>query len=150
MSNAGIDYGRGLANVDDVTGLRYGVISIRSLHEWIYEQLESVYPDPELDENGDPIEDDFCESIGQELKTNEYEAHDAFDQSCLFLTKSPFYTLTKFCSPCAPGAGDLDNPCEDGAKTLCFGHDMFEGNKAPYPVYSVETGQLVDPDPKNN
>jgi len=26
----------------------------------------------------------------------------------------------------------------------CFGHDWFEDGKAPYPVYSVETGELVE------
>jgi hypothetical protein len=144
MNSAGIDYGMGKTNVDPETGLRYGVITIRSLDYWIYEQLELVYPEPELDEDGETIEDEFCESIGQVLKTDEYEAHDAFDQSCLFITKSPYYTLTDFCSPCAPGAGDLNSPNNDGVETLCFGHDMFE-NMAPYPVYSVATRKIVEP-----
>lgn len=143
--NAGIDYGLGRANVDHATDCRYGVISIHSLSSWIYEELELEYPDPELDEDGEPIEDDFVEAIGQYLDTEEYKAHDAFDGSCLFLTSSKYFTFCKYCSPCAPGAGDLDNPVEDGAKTFCFGHEMFEGGKAPYPVYSVETGELVQP-----
>jgi len=29
-------------------------------------------------------------------------------------------------------------------KVYCFGHDWFEDNKAPYPVYSVETGELIE------
>ena len=35
MSAAGIDYGRGLANVDTDTGVRYGVISVHSLGDWV-------------------------------------------------------------------------------------------------------------------
>jgi hypothetical protein len=56
----------------------------------------------------------------------------------VFLVKSPYYTRAQFCSPCAPGAGHLGNPCADGPKTYCFGHDWFDGEKAPYPVYRVE------------
>ena len=57
---------------------------------------------------------------------------------CLFVQKSPYYTYTRGCSPCAPNAGDLDNT--DGSlKTYCLGPDWFEESKAPYPVSSVET-----------
>jgi hypothetical protein len=66
------------------------------------------------------------------------------DDGDIFITKSPFYTLCQFCSPCAPGAGYLMNPCEDGIKAYCFGHDWFEDGKAPYPVYSVETNALIE------
>jgi ribosomal protein L37AE/L43A len=62
----------------------------------------------------------------------------------IFVLKSPYYTHAQFCSPCAPGAGYLMNPVEGGPKTYCFGHDWFEGDKAPYPVYSVATGELVE------
>lgn len=27
-----------------------------------------------------------------------------------FIIKSPYYTYAQFCSPCVPGAGNLDNP----------------------------------------
>lgn len=143
MNNAGIDYGLGKANIDSETDCRYGVISFNSLADWIYDEVEFIYPDPELDEEGNEIEDHFGEPIGQELNTKEYQAHDAFDGTCLFLVKSIYYTFTKFCSPCAPGAGDLDSPTDQGVKTLCFGHDMFENNKAPYPVYRVSDNSLV-------
>lgn len=55
----------------------------------------------------------------------------------LVITKSPYYTHAQFCSPCVPGAGNLDSPCPDGPKTLCLGHEWFE-NGAPYPVYRVD------------
>ena len=82
------------------------------------------------------------EGDGYSIKTSETE---------LWVLKSPFYTHAQFCSPCAPGAGNLDSPCVDGPKTYCLGHDWFENEAhgtmpiAPYPVYSVATGELVHP-----
>ena len=61
----------------------------------------------------------------------------------IFISKSPYYTHAQFCSPCAPGAGYLMNHCPEGPKTYCFGHEWFEEG-APYPVYRVDTGELVD------
>jgi rubredoxin len=83
------------------------------------------------------------EALGYGVDDGEYEAHSAFDGSCAFITKSPYFTHARYCSPCAPGAGDLDNPDVDGARTYCFGHDWFEDCVAPYPVYRVDTGELV-------
>lgn len=66
--------------------------------------------------------------------------------SDIFVTKSPYYTHAQFCSPCAPGACYLLSSTDtSGPRTYCFGHDWFEGGSAPYPVYSVETGELVLP-----
>lgn len=64
--------------------------------------------------------------------------------------KSPFYTRAEFCSPCAPGACSLSSPCDDGERAYCFGHDWFDGGRAPYPVYSVETDALVEPTTKES
>lgn len=85
---------------------------------------------------------------------------------------SPYYTYAQYCSPCMPGGGQLDYPCFErvgfqprskkkrirnkhpkkyihaGTKTYCLGHDWFTGGIAPYPVYSVVTGKLVEPDNK--
>ena len=55
----------------------------------------------------------------------------------VWVLKSPFYTHAQFCSPCAPGAGHLGSPCEDGPKTYCLGPDWFEGGEAPYPIFNV-------------
>lgn len=71
-----------------------------------------------------------------------YKITTCLDSDLMILT-SPYFTHAQFCSPCVPGAGNLDNYCADGAKTYCLGHDWFEDNKAPYPVYSVETGEQV-------
>ena len=52
----------------------------------------------------------------------------------LYIIKSPWVTRCKFCSPCCPGAGDLDNPIEDGVLTYALGPDWFDDDVAPYPL----------------
>ena len=67
------------------------------------------------------------------------------DSNDVWCTKSPYYTFAQFCSPCAPGACYLRNhlPEGEGAKAFCFGRDWFEGEKCPYPYWSVETGESI-------
>jgi len=64
----------------------------------------------------------------------------------LWVFKSPYYTYAQFCSPCVPGAGNLDTFCAGGPKTYCLGHDWFESGVAPYPVYRVSDDTLVEPE----
>ena len=76
----------------------------------------------------------------------------------LMILKSPFYTYAQYCSPCVPGAGNLnhpfDGPIENWCKAaeeagfpkvFCLGHDWFDDNTAPYPVFSVATNEQVQP-----
>ena len=85
---------------------------------------------------------------GYYLENGEYKA---FSDSAgdVWVTSSPYFTRAQFCSPCAPGACYLMNECQDGERAFCFGHDWFEDGKAPYTVYSVETGEVVPP-PSNH
>lgn len=82
------------------------------------------------------------------LDDGEYKASQSGDGCDIFILSSPYYTRAQFCSPCAPGACHLEHPCEDGERAYCFGHNWFEDGKAPYPVYSVATNELVEPSPK--
>ena len=82
------------------------------------------------------------EPAGWNYSGDGYELTDCLDND-IFVLKSPFYTFAQFCSPCVPGAGNLDNAMEDGAKTFCLGHDWFEEGKAPYRLYRVDTGEEV-------
>jgi len=77
------------------------------------------------------------ESQGFTYERDSYRLTDCLD-SDIFVLASPFYTRAQFCSPCVPGAGNLDNPCEDGPKTYALGHDWFENGRAPYRVFRVE------------
>jgi hypothetical protein len=177
MSDAGIDYGRGLSNIDHETGIRYGVIHANSVGQSWFDSSESDYGDPTCPECGNPVtsSDDMnlpnmedwessgcadyacrsCEKqwdsgdvygddpIGHTFEDSEYTCTQGQDGD-IFVIKSPYYSRSQFCSPCAPGAGYLESPCETGPKTYCLGHEWFEDNIAPYPVYRVSDDTRVD------
>jgi hypothetical protein len=110
-------------------------------------------------------EDDFDmqEPAGFEYNQNGYVCSQNQDDPDIFIIKSPFYTYAGYCSPCAPGAGYLMDWYKPGKDTVandyykqyaenagfpkvyCFDKSWFEDGKAPYPVFSVETGELVNP-----
>jgi len=85
------------------------------------------------------------EPMGYYLDNGNYKAIQNGGDSDIFVIKSPYYTLCQFCSPCAPGAGYLMDSIEDGVKAYCFGHNWFENERAPYPIYSVDTDERVWP-----
>lgn len=175
MTYAGIDYGLGRSNIDNETGICYGVISQHSVGQAWYDAAEADYGKPlcpqcqreaiECSDATDEFEQytkhgcadhacDHCKitfdsehAFGDEPQSwnyagDGYELTDCLDND-IFVLKSPYYTFAQFCSPCVPGAGNLDNAMDDGAKTYCLGHDWFEEGKAPYKVFSVETGKEV-------
>lgn len=91
------------------------------------------------------LESETCfgdEPNGYTLNDGEYQASvDSYND--VIVLKSPYYTYAQFCSPCMPGAGHLENPCPAGPKTYCLDKSWFDGAKAPYPVFSVETDEEV-------
>lgn len=78
-----------------------------------------------------------------------YSLVSGFDSTELFVLKSRYYTHAQFCSPCAPGAGNLNHYIEDGPKTYCLDSTWFDDDECPYPYWSVETDELVY-SPKNH
>jgi len=159
----GIDYGLGQTNIDMQTGIRFGVIPSHHVPLW-YDESEIIYlytcPECGLES----IEyADLCESCGHEYeadyfdeletsyfeyKADGYRCTQSSNDADIFIEKSAYYTYADLCSPCAPGAcyllNPLDEPDKDN-KCYCFGHDWFNNGKAPYPVYSVETNELINP-----
>lgn len=94
--------------------------------------------------------------IGHSFSADGYELIDCLDSDVMVLN-SPFYTHGAFCSPCVPGGVSLDSPIEGGVKAYALGHEWFEGNRAPYPVFRVSDDSVVaaeedllHPDPLNN
>jgi hypothetical protein len=172
VTTAGIDYGMGLSNVDMSNGIRYGVISSHSVSfEALDESLEPVYlahcpmcgmlAVPSTDTSDDDTDDWYCPACDMhhsdeavygdcaepdysQSTDTDYDLADCLD-SDIMVTRSPYYTYAAFCSPCVPGAGNLDTelPIGIGIKTYCLGHDFFEDGKAPYTVYSVATNAVV-------
>jgi hypothetical protein len=85
------------------------------------------------------------EPTGWSLDDGEYKAIDCLDSEIMIIS-SPYYTFAPFCSPCVPGAGNLDSAREDGVKSYCFGHEWFDDGKAPYRVFRVEDDTEVLPE----
>lgn len=184
----GIDYGRGLTNIDTATRIRYGVISQHSIMPEAMDDFDNDYGEPTCPKCGDVVgyvsdidyddtdytkyrpsgcDDLVCheckhtldtsdafedEPLGWYLDDGEYQASNCLD-SDIIITKSPYYTYAPFCSPCVPGAGNLDNGMTetDGdmssqwPKTYCFSHDWFESGQAPYRVFRVSDDSEVFP-----
>ena len=138
---AGIDYSFGKANRNHETGIHYGVIHA-SLPAWWYEESEAYYDSESCECEEFEC---FCEPVSFYIDTDELVAEQTADDTDIFIIKSEYYTWAQFCSPCAPGAGYLMNYTEPdvGITAYCFGDDWFEGEKAPYPVYRVDTDELV-------
>ncbi len=162
---AGIDYGLGRTNVGK-EGIRFGVIPANDVGQAWFDAAEADYGDPSCPKCGNKANkarkaDYHCprckyhfdadEAFGDtprsfKLDDGEYKATQGGDDCDIFILSSPYFTYAQFCSPCAPGACYLRNPLEtplEGNRAYCFGADWFEGNKAPYPVYSVATGKLI-------
>lgn len=167
----GIDYGLGKTNAD-TNGVRYGVISQHSINpdalEDIYngENLSFQYYQEEVKKAIRSALEDYVskhqlegavesafDAVEQEVSDNYQSDEDQYryekdgyvietSSLGLMILKSPFFTYAQFCSPCVPGAGNLDSPLYEMAtpnKTYCLGPDWFEDNKCPYTVYPLET-----------
>ena len=163
---ASIDYGMGITNINPKTGIRYGIINQNEIGQHWFDDSEANYK-YECSNCGSDIEEellsDECPHCGKEFDHDEwdmfepvsfsydsegYKMEQLGDDTDIFVFESKYYTYAQFCSPCAPGAGHLMNPLKDkieANKTYCLGHEWFEG-KAPYKVYSVETGRRIFPE----
>ena len=83
----------------------------------------------------------------------DYTLHISGDNFGIFVMKSPFYTYCRKCSPCAPGAGDLNNPLDieeievldNYDRAYCLDKSYFddEYQKIPYRVFRVDNDEEV-------
>lgn len=153
-----IYYGMGQTNIDPETEIRCGVIPVDMVKHWV-DESEAEYGEPTCpdcsvqlldrhlcetcDEHWEP-EDCFPESpAGYTYTLDGIEAFQDRDDMDIFITKSPFYTRAKLCSPYAPDACYLPNPEPAGEKAYCLGHDWFGDEGAPYPVFRVDNNAQV-------
>ena len=143
--NAVKDYAEGVAELEKNPEEREGVTSEADLRNYrARSAADYVCLDCGLVLAGEDVYGD--DPVGWSISDPEYTGS-VDSQNDLFITRSPYFTWAQFCSPCAPGAGHLENPTPPGCgvRTYCLGHDWFTGDEAPYPVYSVATGELVPP-----
>ena len=89
-----------------------------------------------------------------DFKDSEYTLHISGDNFGIYVMRSPYYTYCRKCSPCAPGAGDLNNPLEIEEievldtydRAYCLGPDYFgdsEYDRMPYRVFRVDNDMEV-------
>ena len=110
----------------------YGTMDDDTAQQWASDIVE-----------GDGFEWADCQESGPFSYEHEgYKLQTTSDNN-LWVFKSPYYTRAQFCSPCVPGAGNLDCFCNAGPKTYCLHHDWFEDEKAPYDIWSVESNELI-------
>jgi hypothetical protein len=100
----------------------------------------------------DDLNDGYENSDGQcDYSDAEYTLHVSGDNFGIFVIKSPYYTYCRKCSPCTPGAGDLNNPLEindievldNFDRAYCLDKSYFDDEKAPYRVFRVDNDQEV-------
>lgn len=103
--------------------------------------------DDATDAAWEAVEQEFNDHYEEQEDTYQYRQGGYVLQTSslgIYVIKSPYYTFAAACSPCCPNAGDLNTPRSGGLKTYCLGADWFDMyNRVPYPVYSIETGELV-------
>ena len=155
----GIDYGRGLTNIDLETGIRYSVLSANYINmedfEFYYQmacpgcgsELDEL---PTLDQLDDlytcyecgyktPMEDDFFPDEPTEIFYKDADYHMVYNPDCneILIFKSPYQTMAGFCSPCFPGGVYLTDRTED-AYGYCLPEEWFyDGMKVPYEYQKI-------------
>lgn len=153
-NSIGIDYGMGKTNIDIRKGIRYGVVSQNEidLSYWCDNQeFHYTYSCPSCStvlKKGQDAK--VCPSCRRRLdesdfdcldpdyffyKKNGYYIQQSYDDTDLFILKSPFYTRCAYCSPCAPGAGYIMSTNKLGPRVYCLGPEFFEDGKNPYPMW---------------
>ena len=124
---AGIDYSpkNSTVNRNPNTGIRYGIIAQNSIMPESLSDFEPVY------QSDNPS--DFEEPIGFEYHRDGYHLYFSGESPELWVFESPYITRCQFCSPCMPGAGNLDSPCDNGIETYCLDSSWFdESEPCPY------------------
>ena len=86
------------------------------------------------------------EVVSWTYESNGYTLQTCLDSTELVVTRSPYYTYAQFCSPCVPGAGNLDTPLPNNSgapKTYCLDQAWFVNEQCPYAYWATTTGELV-------
>lgn len=145
-------------NINNETGIRYGVISMNSVSQEALDIGGSNWEDltyqackREAEFEPDYDEDEFNDHYMGDgdtdwaFKDSEYEMESCLTNDLMIL-KSPYYTFSRLCSPCVPNAGDLNSDADEetGYKTYCLGREFFDNySPLPYKVYSVATNEEI-------
>jgi len=133
-----------MTNTNPKTGIAYGVVALNSLAEWVTDEFmdrgvnltstaafdEFTLENPDADEAA--IQDFWDGYMAEE---EEYELHaDGMHlllghlggASLVWVLESPVTTRARPCSPCVPGAGDLDNKSDGGIECYDLPADWYD------------------------
>lgn len=147
-----------LQNVNENTGIRYGIISANSLHpdlvdtlmygtnakdvhfeeakSELWADIKSTCKDYMSDDESDEVADLAVENMSQNWQQDEpvFEGeHDGVKYRTtwlggallVFFLESPYTLRGDLCSPCIPGAVNLDSPNPDGFEGYAPPSDWF-------------------------
>lgn len=134
-----------MTNYNPETGIAYGVVSMNSLADWAFEEFvadgtnlsaEAAYADWSEGLSADEIAngaDDFWNEYRVD-EENWVLEKDGLKLGLSWLGgaplvwvfESPHTTTATPCSPCVPGAGDLDTPSDDGIRCYTLPTEWFE------------------------
>lgn len=120
-------------NQNPETGIRYGVASLDSLAEWVWEEFalqgrnltsEAAWEEFKSELGREPTEEedrDFWDGYMGEEEEYELEADGMKlglgylgGAPLVWVFESPHIARVRECSPCIPGGGDLDSPDPGG------------------------------------
>ncbi len=140
----GIDYGRiGQSNRNVKTGIHYGIVPARSLHEFIYDDMEPVYAfhcphcgNEQKDNGNDNRRCSKCykkyqrdDAWGEDPVLNGITRNEAGlwsawmdDSNDCWFTDSKYVYHANFASPCAPGAGYFREAAPEGHELDCLAY----------------------------
>lgn len=147
----GIDYGRGIANIDHATGIRYGCVVAHRVG-YLYDEAEPEYPDLECEcghdfgqdysdgdecpECGATVDLTFWEPISWNVDSDDIKGY--FDDTGDFIILwSKWKVRDNFASPCFPGGVYIDEGTGDDAWAYCPPPDCFEDDDRPDGIVEV-------------
>lgn len=139
-------------NVNPETGIRYGVVSLNSLEDWVfdeffhngtnlsYESAKKEYLAENYDAD-DESDDAIAEEEWEDRFNDEYQGEEdtysletdgmILQMSTLggaynvWVFESPHIAYCRQCSPCCPNAGNLDSKEENGVTTYDVPTDWY-------------------------
>ena len=134
-----------LPNINPQTGIRYGVVALHSLAEWVYDEFfyhgrnitqeaieQEAIATGDLDPEDEQAVQDFWDGYAVEEEEFELE-RDGLKLLLSYLggaplvwvCESPVTTHARPCSPCVPGAGNLDSLDPDGVECYTLPSEWF-------------------------
>jgi hypothetical protein len=113
-------------------------------NNYIHHEDKDIDIDYYLDLFNNQYENDFHAYY---FKDKDYEIRFFDDLNAMYILKSPYVCMAPLCSPCCPGAGDLNstngidaenNSMGSPVECYCLPNDFFEDDKAPYSYKRIE------------